>query len=152
MKIKHNKAEKLILTKQNVFDLESERELLVNVKRKQIIKELREARKQGDLSENAEYDAAKQKQSILEKRITEINALLNNYTIVQKKQSLLVKIGKTVTIERLDNHKTLTYKIGTISDINFEKKIISSNSPLAQSILNRHVGEKVFVKGLKVSY
>ena len=152
MKIKHNKAEKLILTKQNVFDLESERELLVNVKRKQIIKELREARKQGDLSENAEYDAAKQKQSILEKRITEINALLNNYTIVQKKQSLLVKIGKTVTIERLDNHKTLTYKIGTISDINFEKKIISSNSSLAQSILNRHVGEKVFVKGLKVSY
>lgn len=140
------------MTKQNVFDLESERELLVNVKRKQIIKELREARKQGDLSENAEYDAAKQKQSILEKRITEINALLNNYTIVQKKQSLLVKIGKTVTIERLDNHKTLTYKIGTISDINFEKKIISSNSPLAQSILNRHVGEKVFVKGLKVSY
>ncbi|MDR2829838.1 MAG: hypothetical protein LBB45_02180, partial [Methanobrevibacter sp.] len=88
---------KVLLTKEKLDDLQKELDDLVNVKRPEIIKIIQEARAQGDLRENADYDAAKDQQGDIESRINEIQSILNNYEIIdtKKNQKQIVAIGKT---------------------------------------------------------
>lgn len=101
--------DKVLLTKCGVEKLEEERDNLINVERPRVIEELQLARSQGDLSENADYDAARDKQAQIEQRIKEIEYMLQNAEIISEEQMDLnvVKPGTTVTILdlSLDNLK-----------------------------------------------
>ena len=146
MKETKNKP-KLVLTHKNVTELKTELKHLIHTKRKKIIVELKAARAQGDLSENAEYDAAKQKQVELETRISRIQFLLKNAEIIEEKAEDVVSIGKVVTLLDLKSDEKMSFKIGTAFDIDVEKSVISNNSPLARSIMGRQAGEQTLVKG-----
>lgn len=137
----------LVLTKENIIKLENELKELIHTQRKKIIVELKRARAQGDLSENAEYDSAKQKQTELEARISKIQFLLKNAQVIEKKKDNLVTIGKVVTLLDLKSDQEMSFKISTFFDIDVEKNIISNNSPLAKSIIGCKVGEQTLVKG-----
>ena len=120
---------KFYLTKQGIQELEEELKYLKNEKRTQIIQELQEARQQGDLSENADYDAAREEQAKLEARIKEIEQMLENVVLIKNKNgSKEVGIGSVVTIKRLDNNEEATYTIvGSQEADPFEKKISMSH-------------------------
>lgn len=147
MVINKTTKSKLILTKENVAELKAELENLIHSKRKVIIKELKEARAQGDLSENNKYDVAKEKQAALEKRVAEIQFVLENCQIVRKKQTDVVAIGKTVVLLDLKSDEEMTFKIGTFFDIDVKENVISNNCPLAKSIMGSKVGEQKLIKG-----
>lgn len=147
MKAKEKKVTLLTLTRQNIKDLKSELKELVYVKRKELLVELKEARSQGDLSENSRYDAAKQKQIEIEERIAEINALLKNAVITNQSRKKVVSIGKKVKLLDLKTNQEMEFTIGTIFDIDVEKNIISNVSSLAKAILKHKEGDKILVKG-----
>ena len=147
---KKTKTENFILTKQNIHDLKSELENLIHFKRKEIIEDLKQARQQGDLSENSQYDAAKQKQVEIEERIAEINSFLKNHAITSFEKKGVVLIGKTVTLLDLKSNEKIVFKIGTVFDINISKNVISNISPLAKSIIGRKIGDRILIKGKNV--
>ncbi len=152
MKIRTNQNKKVTLTAVNLKKLSQELRILTKVVRPKIISEIKTARKQGDLSENAEYDAAKQKQSVIEKQIAEINQILNNYHIVEEKDNNVARIGKTVIFKHLGNSQEMKFKIGTFSDFNIEENVISNDSPLGMSVIGKKAGDKAYIKGIKGSY
>lgn len=133
---------KFYLTKQGIQELEEELKYLKNEKRTQIIQELQEAREQGDLSENADYDAAREEQAKLEAKIKEIEQMLENVVLIKNKNgSKEVGIGSVVTIKRLDNNEEATYTIvGSQEADPFEKKI-SNESPIAKAIMSLKTGD-----------
>ncbi len=143
---------KTLLTKAGLAELKTELENLLNVQRKQVIEELQAAREQGDLSENADYDAAREKQAQIESKIKELQFVLDNHTIITEKKHAKtdgVKIGDTVKIKNVTSGKTEEYKIvGSFEADPFENKI-SNESPLALSLLGHEEGETVKVKSVK---
>ncbi len=151
---------KTIITQEGKKKLEEELKNLVEIERPQAILEIKEARAQGDLSENAEYDAARERQGKIEDRIREITIILENLQVLStnhsahhKKSSLeKVVIGSEVMIEHLKQQTTKSYQIvGTLEADPFAKPIakISNESPLAKAILNRYKNDIVTVEGLK---
>lgn len=142
--------EKFQLTKEGVSKLEAEYRHLLDVERPNVTKELVEARALGDLSENADYDAAREAQARIEARIQEIEAILGNYEIIKEKNtSKSVQIGSLVTVKMIDFDETDKYEIvGTIEANPLENKI-SNESPLAKAILGHKIGEIVEVEVAK---
>ena len=138
--------EKFQLTKEGVSKLEAEYRHLLDVERPNVTKELVEARALGDLSENADYDAAREAQARIEARIQEIEVILNNYELIKEKGSTkTVQVGVSVTLKMLDFDETDTYEIvGQIEANPIENKI-SNESPLAKAVLGHKVGEIVEV-------
>lgn len=113
-----------------------------------VIEEIKEARNQGDLSENAEYDAARDKQAAIENEILEIQHILENVVIIDEDTSgsHIVKIGSTVKALNLKNKEVLTVTIvGALDADPFSGKI-SNTSPLAKAILGHKVDETVEVE------
>ncbi len=141
--------EQVFLTLTGVEKLKQEKEHLINVERPRVIEELQLARSQGDLSENADYDAARDKQAHIESRIKEIDAMLLHVTIIDETQtdSTVVKLGSTVTVLDLSEEdaepETFTI-VGKVETDPFSGKI-SNESPLAKAILNHGVNEVVTV-------
>lgn len=145
--------EKILLTKESYQELKTELELLINTKRPEIIKQIQEAREQGDLSENADYDAAKERQTELEKRVQEIQAIIDNCVIDQgfdKKGEVSIYNY----VEYLDLSDNQTYKLRIVGPIESDpdNNMISSESPLAKAILSRKVNETIEVKGIDNHY
>ena len=139
------KEKKTLLTKEGLKDLQDELDELINVKRPANLKAIKEARALGDLSENADYDAAKNDQAELEGRIKKIEKMLENYQIIEKKASDKVGLGSTVEIKYVDDDETDEYKIvGSQEADPFQSKI-SNESPIAQALLNKKVGDVVDV-------
>ena len=138
--------EKFQLTKEGVSKLEAEYRHLLDVERPAITRELVEARALGDLSENADYDAAREGQARIEARIKEIEVILNNYELIKEKVSTkTVQIGCTVRIKMIDFDEEDKYEIvGVIEADPLENKI-SNESPLAKAILGHKIGEVVEV-------
>lgn len=133
------------LTEEGRANLEKERQHLIDVDRPNNIKALQDARSQGDLSENADYDAAREEQSRIEARIAEITEILKNVKIITKDSSNRVTTGKQVTIEFIGMKKTETYDIvGTIEADPFEHKI-SNESPLGKAIMGHDKGASLTV-------
>lgn len=133
------------LTEEGLKHLEEERQHLIDVERPNNIKALQDARSQGDLSENADYDAARDEQSRIEARIQEINEILKNVKIITKDKSSKVATGKEVTIKFIDMDKVEVYNIvGTIEADPFEQKI-SNESPLGKAIMGHDKGAIVTV-------
>ena len=133
------------LTEEGRLNLEREKQHLIDVDRPNNIKALQDARSQGDLSENADHDAAREEQSRIEARIAEITEILKNVKIITKDSSNRVTTGKNVTIEFIGMNKTESYDIvGTIEADPFEHKI-SNESPLGKAIMGHDKGTTLTV-------
>ena len=142
--------EKFQLTKEGVAKLEAEYRYLLDVERPAVTKELVEARALGDLSENADYDAAREGQARIESRIKEIELILSNYELINEKISTkVVQIGSSVTIKMLDFDEEEKYEIVGVIEANPLENKISNEAPLAKAILGHKVGEVVEVEVAK---
>ena len=139
---------KNILTREGLAKLESELDDLVVVKRKEVAQKIKEAREQGDLSENAEYDAAKDEQRDIEARIEEIEKILKNVEIVDEDEVDLgsINIGCQVRILDLEFEEELIYKIVGSTEANSLKGKISNESPVGKALLGKKVGDLVTVE------
>ncbi|MBQ4252557.1 MAG: transcription elongation factor GreA [Erysipelotrichaceae bacterium] len=138
-------GKKTVVTREGLEKLEKEHEYLIQVERPQVIEELRAARAQGDLSENADYDAARDHQARVETRIKELDTLLANVEIIEEKKTRksVVRLGSTVTIEYLDTQERETFNIvGTVEADPFDHKI-SNETPLAIAIMDHKVNDVV---------
>ena len=138
---------KTILTYTGLKALESELEELKVVKRKEVAVKIREAREQGDLSENAEYDAAKDEQRDIETRIEEIEKLLKNVEVVDEDEVDLDKISVGCTVVLYDNEfeEEVEYKIVGSTEANSLAGKISNESPLGKALMGRKVGDNIEV-------
>jgi transcription elongation factor GreA len=139
---------KKILTYEGLQSLEEElHDLKVN-KRKEIAQKIKEAREQGDLSENAEYDAAKDEQRDIESRIEEIDKILRNAEVVIEDEVDVdvINIGCMVKIYDMEFKEELTYKIVGSTEANSLKGKISNESPLGRELLGKKIGEVVDVE------
>lgn len=139
---------KNILTYEGLKKLEDELENLKVVKRKEISQKIKEAREQGDLSENAEYDAAKDEQRDIEARIEDIEKILKNAEVVVEDEVDLEKIGIGCSIRILDCEydEELEYKIVGSTEANSLKGKISNESPVGKALLGKRVGDLVKVE------
>ena len=142
--------EKVILTKQGYLDLEKKLDELKLVKRPEIVERIKEARAQGDLSENAEYEAARNEQSLIEGQILEIEAKLKNATIIDEAHSSSdgVVTGSKVTVHYPDLNRTDKYIIvGTTESGTHDGEYyrISNESPVGKALLYAKIGETVTV-------
>lgn len=127
--------------------LEEELEYLKTEKRKEVVERIKIARSFGDLSENSEYDSAKEEQAFVEGRISTLEKLIRNAVIIEEDDSnnTVVTIGKTVKFQELPDGEIEEYTIvGSAESDPFEGKI-SNDSPMAQSLLGRSIGEIVSV-------
>ncbi|BDG36884.1 hypothetical protein B4119_2793 [Parageobacillus caldoxylosilyticus] len=136
------------MTKEGKEKLEQELEYLKTVKRKEVVERIKIARGFGDLSENSEYDAAKDEQAFVESRIQTLENMIRNAVIIEedKENPDVVSLGKSVTFIELPDGEEETYTIvGSAEADPFEGKI-SNDSPIAKSLLGRRVGEEVTVQ------
>ena len=140
------KEKKTLLTKEGLKELQDELDELINVKRPANLKAIKEARALGDLSENADYDAAKNDQAELEGRIKKIEKMLENYEIIEKKSTDVVGLGSTVNIKCIDDDEEDEYKIVGSQEADPFMSKISNESPIAKALLNRKVGDIVEVE------
>jgi transcription elongation factor GreA len=142
---------KIYVTKEGLAKLQEEYENLVHVVREEVKAELKEARSLGDLSENADYDAARDKQAQVESRIVELEGMLKNYEIIDttKSSSKNVRIGSEVTLEFLDTKEEATYRIVGSTEADPLNGKLSNETPLAQAILDKKVGQTVDVNVAK---
>lgn len=134
------------LTQEGYEELKQELDDLINIKRPANIKAIKEARALGDLSENAEYDAARNEQAELEGRIQKLEQILENVSIIENTDNGKVSIGNTVEIKYVDDGESDEYQIVGSQEANpFESKI-SNESPIAKALLGRKVGDIVDVE------
>ena len=128
------KNDKFIMTAEGYLEAETELNELKNVRRLEIIEAIKEARAQGDLSENADYDAARNEQAIVEAKIQELEYKLEHAEIIDNKNKNEVNLGSTVTIS-YDDGETEEYNlVGSMDADPFENKI-SNESPLGIELL-----------------
>lgn len=141
--------DKIKLTQEGKQKLEEELHNLVHVIRPEVIEELKAARAQGDLSENADYDAARARQGEVEGQIKKLESMLANCVVIEVVKTELIHTGSTVTYEDLSNNKEYTFTIvGTVEADPFNGKL-SESSPLAMALLNHSVGDEITVKATK---
>ena len=142
----------VFLTAKGFTDIESELDELKRVKRPEIIKAIKEARALGDLSENADYHAAREEQAIIEGRIQELEYMVEHASIISEESSDTVKIGSSVVIRYDDEDDLEEYKIVGSTEANpFENKI-SNESPIAKALLGKKKGSKVTVESPNGEY
>lgn len=133
------------VTKQGLEDMKKELDYLQTVKRPEVIETLKEARALGDLSENAEYDAAKNEQSEVEKKIISLTQMIENAEVIEESGTDEVSIGNVVEIEYVSDKEKDTYTIvGSTEADPFENKI-SNESPIAKAIIGKKVGDVALV-------
>ena len=133
------------LTPQGLLDLQNELERLKTVDRQRNLEALKDARAQGDLSENADYDSARDEQASIEARIKEIEGILKNYEIIKEDHSNKVNIGKTVVIKVGDMPDTIYTIVGSLEADPLNNKI-SNESPIGKGIIGSKKGAKVTIK------
>lgn len=121
---------------------------LESVERPDVVRAIQEAREKGDLSENAEYDAAKERQGMLEAKIAELKTLVATARIIDqsKLQTEEVALMNKVTIKNLKNSASMTYTIVSETEANLKEGKISITTPIAQGLLNHKVGDEVEIK------
>ena len=141
-------AKKHILTSQGMQALEDELQDLKVVKRKEIAQKIKEAREQGDLSENAEYDAAKDEQRDIEARIVDLEKLLKNAEVVVEDEvdSDKINIGCKVDVLDLEYDEEIEFQIVGSTEANSLQNKISNESPVGRALLGKKAGETVDVE------
>ena len=140
-------TDKFPMTKDGLKKLKDELEHLKITERPDVIKAIAEAREHGDLSENAEYHAAREKQSFIEGRISELeNKILRaNVIDTSNLDSSKVVFGATVEVTDINNEKKFTYKIVGTDEADIEKNLISISAPLCKAMMNKKVDDVIEV-------
>ena len=147
-----SEKKEVFLTSEGFLEIEEELNELKTVKRPEIIKAIKEARALGDLSENADYHAAREEQAIIEGRIQELEYLVDHATIISEEASDKAKIGSSVIIKYVGEDDSEEYKIvGSTEADPFENKI-SNESPIAKAIIGHKKGEIVTVESPNGKY
>ena len=139
---------KVHLTQEAYDKLMKKLEYLKTVRSRELSKAIGKARDQGDISENAEYDAAKEAQGLNEKRIVELEEKLSNAQILDDSNIDKDKafIGATVTLEDLDTERELKYTLVAELEADFAQKKISVTSPVGKALLGHKVGDVIAIK------
>ncbi len=146
-----NKDE-ILLTAKGFAELEEELNELRTTKREENIQAIKEARSHGDLSENSEYDAARDEQAKIEARIQELEYKLEHATIIDSKDKDTVNVGCDVTILYVDDEEEDTYSIvGSLEADPFENKV-SNESPIGAALIGSKVGDIIPVSGPNGTY
>ena len=145
-------SKEIYLTSEGLEELKKELEHLKLEKRPEVINSLKDARALGDLSENAEYDAARNEQAIVEGRIVELEAMLEHAVVIEKVDTDCVSIGTKVKIEYVGDNDTEEYSIvGSKEADPFQNKI-SNESPIAKAIMGLKVGDIAHVSSPNGQY
>lgn len=141
-------AKQVILTDEGLKKYEEELEFLKTVKRKENAEKLKEARAQGDLSENAEYDAAKDEQGMIEARIQELEAMLKNVKIIDESEltNEMVHVGSKIKVHDFDFDEDVDYQIVGSSEADPFNGKLSDESPVGSKLLGHKVGDIVEVE------
>ena len=147
-----NEEKKVYLTEEGIKELEQELDELKNVKRPEVIQALKEARALGDLSENAEYDAARTEQALVEGKIAEIEAMLEHAVVIKEKNTEFVNIGASVELKYVEDGETDNFTICGSKEVDPFNNKISNESPVARAILNHRVGDVVTVESPNGKY
>ncbi|MGE5409817.1 MAG: transcription elongation factor GreA [Clostridiales bacterium] len=136
------------LTKERLVELEKELQELKTVGRQQIAQKIAEARSHGDLSENAEYDAAKEEQGLFELRISKLENILSRARVIDASNlpADQVHILSKVAVKNLTNSNTYEYLLVSPEEADFQAGKISITSPVGQGLMGKKVGDKVKVK------
>lgn len=135
-------------TKEGLQKLKDELDQMMHVERPKISQQIADARDKGDLSENAEYDAAKDAQGLLELKISRLQEIVSNARIIDesKMDNSKVLLLSTVKLKNLNNKKTMSYTLVPEKEANLREMKLSVNSPIAKGLLGKKVGEKVEIK------
>ncbi len=135
-------------TKEGLQKLKDELDNLINVERPAISRQIAEARDKGDLSENAEYVAAKDAQGLLEMRIAKLQEEASQVRIIDESKidTTKVLLLSIVKIKNLDNGKVMTYTLAPENEADIKSNKISINSPIAQGLLGKSVGDKAEIQ------
>ncbi len=133
------------MTKEGLEKLSEEVKYLKNVKRKEIAKAIAEAREKGDLSENAEYHAAKEEQGHLEAKIAEMETKLSNARLVDESKLDASKVGILSTVEVLNkrSNKVMSFTLVSEAEANLKENKLSVTSPIGKALMGKGVGDKV---------
>lgn len=131
------------MTEEGYNKILSEINYLESVKRPEISAQIAEARDKGDLSENAEYDAAKEAQGILEGKIAQLKGLISNVRLIDEAQikTDVVQIMNKVKIKNLQNKAVMTYTLVSDSEANLKENKIAVSTPIAQGLMGKRVGD-----------
>ncbi len=148
-----SERKKIFLTQEGYDEIKEELEYLINTKRPENIIAIKEARALGDLSENADYDAARNEQAEIEARIKKLEAIVENVEIIEEVSTDVVGLGNTVKISYVDDEDDIDeYKIvGSQEADPFESKI-SNESPIARALLGHKKGDVVSVESPNGNY
>lgn len=139
--------EKIPLTRAGFDKLDAELKHLKTVERPSIIRAIAEAREHGDLSENAEYHSAKEKQSFIEGRVKELEGVISLADIIDvAKMSGAVKFGATVTMADEDTDEEKTYQVVGEYEANIEAGLLNMKSPIARALIGKEVGDSAEVR------
>ena len=138
----------IYLSKEGYDALEKELKELKSIDRPRIINQIAEARDKGDLSENAEYDAAKEAQGLLEARIARLETEISNARILDKSEmdTSIVRLLTKVTIKNIDTNMEMTYAIVSESEADLASKKISGTSPIGKGLLGSKIGDIVEIE------
>lgn len=138
------------MTLEGKAKLENELEMLKTVRRPEVVERIKVARSFGDLSENSEYDSAKEEQGFVEGRISTIETMLRNALIISEEQNdgeLIVSLGRTITIDEIEDGEPIDeheeYKIVGSAEADPAEGLISNDSPMAKALMGHKVGDKV---------
>ncbi|TDX27761.1 transcription elongation factor GreA [Rhodovulum visakhapatnamense] len=135
------------MTRAGYTALDEELKTLKSVERPAVIRAIAEAREHGDLSENAEYHAAREKQSFIEGRIKELEGLLSRADVIDtSKLSGAIKFGATVTLVDEDSDEEKTYQIVGEAEADIERGLLNVKSPLARALIGKEEGDSVEVR------
>lgn len=145
--LREKAMEKIPMTRAGFNALDDELKTLKTVERPSVIRAIAEAREHGDLSENAEYHSAREKQSFIEGRIKELEGLLSLAEVIDPtKLSGAIKFGATVTIVDEDNDEEKTYQIVGETEADIEAGRLNIRSPLARALIGKEEGDTVEVR------
>ena len=136
---------KIDLTAEGLAQVEEELKNLREVERPRIIQAIKDARAQGDLSENADYDAARDEQAKTEARIKELEYIVDNVNVIEKIEGE-VGLGSTVTVNFVDDDEEEIYKIVGTTEVDVDNNMISKESPIGAALYGHAEGDTVEVK------
>ncbi|MFA5409950.1 MAG: transcription elongation factor GreA, partial [Bacilli bacterium] len=146
------KRGEVYLTQDGLNKIKEELKMLKTQNRPDIIRAIKEARALGDLSENADYHAAREEQAVLEARIQDLEVMVEDAVIINETKSNEVRIGVTVTIKYVDDDETEEYKIVGSKEANPFENRISNESPIARAITGHVKGDIVTVESPNGKY
>ena len=137
-----------VLTREGKLELENELDTLKNVTRKEVSEKIKEARSFGDLSENAEYDEAKNEQAIIEARIAQLDAMLKNAKVLDDDEVTTdkVSVGSKIRLKDIEFDEEVEYSIVGSTEANPDEGKISDESPIGKGLMGRSVGDVVEIE------